>query len=187
MGISLFKFKILVSFILFYILLSNTVNAQVYGIVDLGRDIGGGVINTLNFVCDNGNWFFKPIIGAECTRDINFIILLVLFLVMVSLLYDITATYGPWSNLTAAVTGFALSVFLVNMDVTVWLAGRITVLVTTPAGIATLIAITLLILIVYLIGKIFAIKHKKQIEKIESEADKKSSRIMAKAFERAGK
>ncbi len=174
--------KIIIAFALFSLIALNFVKADMSGFVDTTKDILINTGNVIGSICDNGNWFFRPLIGAECTKDLAFALAFALWVILVFLLYDTMATYGSFSNLTSFVIGFGLAVILANMGIIVGISEIIINAVTTPAGIATLIGIVILILILYILAKILMINEKKRKKEAEVEQSKKEVVEISKAI-----
>jgi len=175
-------FRIIIFSVLFSLIALNFVKADMSGFVDTSKDVLINTGNVIGSVCDNGNWFFRPLVGSECTKDLQFLLMFILWGAFVFLFYDAIATYSAFSNLTSIAIGFGLAVILANMGVIGWLAEIITGLVTTPAGIATLIGIAVVFLLFYIIAKTMMISEKKRKKEVEVEQSKKEVVEISKAI-----
>jgi|GEM_PF-6848509 hypothetical protein len=176
------ELKIIIVFALFLLLILNFAEADMEGFVDTSKNVISNTGNFIGSVCDNGNWFFRPLIGSECTKDLQFLLMFILWGAFVFLFYDTIATYSAFSNLTSIAIGFGLAVILSNMGVIGWLAEIITASITTPAGIATLIGIAVVFLLFYIIAKTMMISEKKRKKEAEVEQSKKEVVEISKAI-----
>lgn len=181
---------IILSFISLLILI-NFVAAQLEsvdaeGILDTWK---GWLINTINFIgsatnsiCENGNWFFRPLMGSECSMNLSFALAFVFWIVLVFLLCDIIASYSSFSNLTSFVIGFALAVIFANFGIISFISELIVAAVTTPAGILAVAAVIIAILIIYIVLKSITTAEKKRKKEAEVEQSKKEVVEISKAF-----
>lgn len=173
--------------ILFLALISSFAKADMQQVIDTTGNILSKSGEVLGAVCDNGNWFFRPLIGSECTQDLQFLVVFVLWIVFLFFMYDAIATYSAFSNLASMAIGFGLAVILANMGVISWLAEMIIALTTTPGGIAILIAVIIVLLIFYVIAKTMMTSEKKKKKEAKIKESEEVVQGMAEAIKKGVK
>jgi len=141
--------------------------------------IVSGILGIAFFVCDNGTGVFRYLIGAECTKDLVFLIALTIWITILVFIYEILGSYGSFSKGTSFVIAFALSVLMANFGVIIFLSDLVvTMIKNSPIIIAVFI---LVIIILYGTLKILSAGKKKR----EKEQEEKMSRLAGKALTEA--
>lgn len=136
-------------------------------------EIASNVITSTANACESYGGFLKYLIGTECAATLSFVIYLVLWIVIISILFDILATYSPFSRGTSFVISLGLSVIIANFGfvgmIVEWFSEFI-----TGGGALKLIAFLIAVLIIYVIIKNIteAEKKRRRKEKVKESEEK---------------
>ena len=166
------------NFLVFFLILLSIpfVNAQNFGSI-----VVSNVISFTINACESYGSFLRYIVGAECSISIAFLILLVLWIFIVMVFFDIIATYSPFSRGTSFIISLGLYVIIANFGfvgaIVEWISDFI-----AGGGALKLIAFLLAVLIIYILIKTITEAEKKRRRKEEVKESEERVMKISKVF-----
>lgn len=144
----------------------------------MAQDFGEIASNAVSFsanVCETYGGFMKYIIGAECAANIVFIALLILWIFTIMMLFDMIATFSPFSRGTSFIAAFGISIIIANSGFMGWIYESFSALIANQ-GALKVIAFLIAVLVIY--GIIKTITEKEKKKKKESEIKKAEEKVV---------